>query len=181
MLDDLQSDLLDVAQAIGHAEGYYSPGSRSQRNNNPGDLTIGDEHGQAVSGYDGPFIIFSSVDAGFQALTIKLQNILNGRSSHYSPGMSWQQIGMVWADGDSNWGTNVAAALGVSPNDSLGNYFSDLTGSPAFDAGAMPLPGSVSPTQSYSAGPDLPPPSMDSLILAGAAAGVIWLAGELFG
>jgi len=117
----------NIAQAIAKAEGASISGSAPDRYNNPGDLSKGDEHGQAVDGYvqlpDGETLIqFSDKSAGWSALYSKLQNIASYKSSVYSPDWTWYQIGGKWAGNSEVWANNVAAALGVNPATSMGQY-----------------------------------------------------------
>lgn len=109
-----------IAQAIATAEGYFVSGSRPANNNNPGDisdLTMGEI---TATGSDaGGLSIFASISDGWNALYAKIQNILSGQSSVYSPDASLSTIGNTWSDGDPNWAANVASSLGVSPDNSL--------------------------------------------------------------
>lgn len=59
-----------LALAIQTAEGYY-PGSRSYRNNNPGNLRYAGQLGSSGSDSDG-FAVFPTYQAGFQALINQL-------------------------------------------------------------------------------------------------------------
>jgi len=123
----------DVCRAIAIAEGANVLGSVADRLNNPGDLSRGDEHGQPVIGYvtlpDGEVAIqFASKEAGWQALYLKISNIVTGRSSTYSPDMSWRQIAAKYAGNSSAWVNNVANALGVSPDSRFGDFFFEAQG-----------------------------------------------------
>jgi hypothetical protein len=118
----------DVCRAIAFAEGANVPGDAPDRFNNPGDLSIGDEHGQAVIGYvslpDGEQLInFATKEAGWAALYTKISNIVAGRSSTYSPNMTWRQIAGKYAGNSSVWVNNVTNALGVSPDSRFGDFF----------------------------------------------------------
>jgi hypothetical protein len=118
----------DVCRAIAFAEGANIAGDAPDRNNNPGDLSQGDEHGQAVAGYevlpDGENTIqFETKEGGWQALYTKVNNIRLGISLTYSPGMTWTQIAAKYAGNSGNWVRNVTAQLGVSPSDTFGSYF----------------------------------------------------------
>lgn len=119
----------NVCQAIAIAEGADEPGTAPDRYNNPGDLSKGDEHGQPVIGYtklpDGEvLIIFANKEAGWNALYSKIANIVAGRSSTYSPRMTWRQIAGKYAGNSQAWVNNVARELGVQPDDVFANYFS---------------------------------------------------------
>jgi hypothetical protein len=118
----------DVCRAIALAEGANVPGDAPDRFNNPGDLSRGDEHGQTVIGYvnlpDGELLInFATKEGGWAALYSKISNIATGRSSTYSPDMTWRQIAAKYAGNSSAWVNNVANALGVSPDSRFGDFF----------------------------------------------------------
>jgi hypothetical protein len=66
---------MSFLQAIAREEGFYAPGTRPQRNNNPGDIEWGKftkAHG-ATSG-DPRFAIFPTADAGFVAMRSLFQS-----------------------------------------------------------------------------------------------------------
>jgi hypothetical protein len=112
-----------IANAIATAEGYFTgAGSIPFDQNNPGDLTDGaDTYGANDSG----ITIFPTVEAGWQALYAKIQNILDGNSDVYDADSPLSVIGNLWSGGDPNWASNVASSLGVSTDSSL----SDVAGS----------------------------------------------------
>jgi hypothetical protein len=103
-----------LADAIAFAEGWYVAGSRSQRNNNPGDLTY--SFGFPTTGNDGPFPIFATAAAGLAALNKQVSEMFDGSSQNFNPSMSIAQVGQVYAGGDPNWANNVASRLGVTPD-----------------------------------------------------------------
>jgi hypothetical protein len=118
----------EVCRAIALGEGANVLGSAPDRLNNPGDLSKGDEHGQQVLGYvtlpDGEVTIhFASKEGGWQALYSKISNIVFGRSSVYSPDMTWRQIAQEYAGNSSAWVNNVARVLGVNPDSRFGDFF----------------------------------------------------------
>ena len=118
----------DVCRAIAIAEGADQEGSAPDRYNNPGDLSKGDEHGQAVAGYvklpDGENLIeFQSKEGGWQALYTKINNIRLGISLTFRPSYTWTEIAGKYAGNSQAWVTNVTAQLGVSPSDTFGSYF----------------------------------------------------------
>lgn len=119
----------DVCRAIALAEGANQPGSAPDRYNNPGDLSQGDEHGQAVAGYvnlpDGETLIeFATKNGGWQALYTKINNIRLGISLTFRPSYTWTQIAAKYAGNSAAWVSNVTNELGVSPSDTFGSYFS---------------------------------------------------------
>jgi hypothetical protein len=119
----------DIAQAIAHAEGANVEGSNPDVLNNPGDISDG------ASTYGAEFHSGSNVThfpdkkTGWQWLYNKLQNIDQGGSHVYSRDMSWEEIAhdpatgaTRWAGDWQNWSRNVAAALGVDPTSTFGEY-----------------------------------------------------------
>lgn len=102
------------AVAIAYAEGFYVNGSRSQRNHNPGDLTV-DTIGLAV-GHDGPFVIYANDSDGWLALHEQVRKILTNTSSIYTSDMTINDIAMRYTTTEQRaWAMNVASSLGVSP------------------------------------------------------------------
>lgn len=104
-----------LANAIAQEEGWNVPGSVSQRNNNPGNIG-----GAAKS--------FSTPEAGWAALTNQLNAIFNGFSTNYDTSMTLSQMGLTYANGDPQWGINVASILGVSPDTTLAELQSQYGG-----------------------------------------------------
>lgn len=100
------------AEAIAFAEGWYVVGSIPQRLNNPGDLKTSGipSIGQDAQGH----LHFASPDDGWRALYRQLQIIVDGKSAHYSLGMTILQMGDKYAPGSVSWPRNVAARLNVS-------------------------------------------------------------------
>lgn len=111
-----------IARAIALQEGANKSNSAPDRNNNPGDIS----DGSSVYGFD-PVVKdskvtrFPSKDVGWKWLYEKISNAAYGRSSVYSPDMTWIQIGSHWAS-DPNWPYGVAGFLGVSPDSTLRQY-----------------------------------------------------------
>lgn len=103
------------ATAIAYAEGFYVNGSRPQRNNNPGDLTV-DTIGKGI-GMDGPFIVYATPDDGWDALRQQVRLILTNTSRIYNTDMTIQDVANRYTTTDqSAWAMNVASKLGVSPD-----------------------------------------------------------------
>lgn len=111
------------ADAIAHAEGFYTTGSIPQRNNNPGDFRSWGGY-PAVNGY----VQFPTVADGWNALEEELNLIRSGTSHVYKPSMSFRQMAYLYADGANdpqgaaNWSKNVADFLGASEDEAIGNY-----------------------------------------------------------
>lgn len=104
-----------IAQAIAIAEGFNVSGSRAARNNNPGNLTYA--FGFPVSGYDGMFPIFQTLDDGWAALHTQIQMMLDGTSALYRPDMTILEVARIYTTTEQEfWAANVAGALGVNVN-----------------------------------------------------------------
>src|ERR1051325_7121123 len=101
-----------IADAIAFAEGYFVPGSRPRRNNNPGDLER-DLTGKAV-GKDGPYAIYSTAQDGRDALEHQVRLMFAG-SHIFKPTMTIGEVARHYTSTDpEGWARNVAAHLGVT-------------------------------------------------------------------
>jgi hypothetical protein len=101
-----------IADAIAFAEGYFVPGSRPRRNNNPGDLER-DLTGKGVA-WDGPYVVYSSATDGFEALEHQVR-LMFGGSHIYKPSMTIAEVALHYTESEKNiWAQNVAFRLGVS-------------------------------------------------------------------
>ena len=111
-----------IAQAIALAEGYNVVGSNPFRLNNPGDISDGYMRfgGEQHSGSN--VTHFPNAGIGWQWLYDKLNRIAQGKSSVYSPEMTWQELGEKWAGDSVDWVKNVTQELGVDPQFSFGSY-----------------------------------------------------------
>lgn len=114
-----------IAQAIAVAEGYNQPDSNPFRLNNPGDLSDGFMvyGGEPHSGSS--VTRFPDAETGWQWLRNKLSRIAHGKSSVYSPQMTWSQIAQKWAGDWQNWVANVTRELGVSPESKFEDYINE--------------------------------------------------------
>ena len=112
------------ADAIAHAEGFYVSGSRPARNNNPGDFK---NWGGFPTDNDG-YTIFPDDATGWTRLDRFLNEIKNGTSPEFNSGMTFQQMGFVYADGvhdpagARNWTNDVVNFMGANVTDSIGDY-----------------------------------------------------------
>lgn len=107
-----------IGEAIATAEGFYMEGSRPQRNNNPGDLTV-DVSGKGV-GMDGPYVIYATAEDGFSALYKQISKWLAGTSKYISASMTISQAAQIYSpSGWMEWSNNVANYLGVSTDTPL--------------------------------------------------------------
>lgn len=106
-----------LANAIAKAEGA------NPSINNPGDLTSGDVPSGSITGVfnSAGVVIISDLQTGWDALTQKLENILNGNSSVYSPDMTISQLAQTYTGGDNAdaWASTVSSELGVTPDTTL--------------------------------------------------------------
>ena len=104
------------ADAIQQHEGWY-PGSRSYRNNNPGNIKyIGQKR---AIGSDGTFCVFASYEDGRAELIDLLTRASSGKSSLYSPEMNLIEFYNRYAPSSDNNNPNayakaVASFMGIS-------------------------------------------------------------------
>jgi hypothetical protein len=109
----LQDAIRLFAEGIALAEGFYVDGSRAQRNNNPGNLTV-DTIGKAT-GMDGMFVVYSNATDGWEALKKQVELILTDASNIYTSDMTLREIGQKYTTTQQlEWSTNVASKLGIS-------------------------------------------------------------------
>jgi hypothetical protein len=106
-----------LASAIAKAEGSDSS------INNPGDLTSGDVPAENITGVfnSAGVVIIDTIENGWAALTKKLENIMSGNSSVYSPDMTISEFAQIYTGGDNadSWANSVAGSLGVTPDTTL--------------------------------------------------------------
>jgi hypothetical protein len=114
-----------LAQAIAYAEGYYSPGERDGRSlphwlNNPGSLKKPALGAQNLPTWkDTGLVVFPNEQMGWDALKHQVGLMITGKSSIYDPSNSLLEVAEKYANGDLNWGKNVARNLGISPSCTL--------------------------------------------------------------
>lgn len=115
--------LSPFADAIGHAEGFFTVGSRSNRNRNPGDFILAPPASNYTSNSDGTYAIFDTIEDGWQALEDQLDYIRRGVSNNYHGAMSFEQMAQVYSpDGWQNWANNVSKFLGALATEQIGKY-----------------------------------------------------------
>lgn len=118
----------NICTAVGLAEGFnQGAGAAPYQLNNPGDLSPGDESGQATGGapqyHGGSTIInFATCEGGFIALYTKFNNIVTGRSSVYPVSWTWAQVAGKYAGNSAVWLANVTNYLGVDPSTTPAQY-----------------------------------------------------------
>lgn len=114
--------IVNLAQAIATAEGFYVTGSIPQQANNPGDLVVPGWTGTVLGAN---ISVFDSVNAGWNALYAQLYLILTGGSAYYNLDMTITDMANVWtATQQASWASNVAAALGVTVSTPLWSVLS---------------------------------------------------------
>ena len=155
-----------IAQAIAQMEGYNSPGSLAQRNNNPGNLRSGPGQIGTSSG----FAVFASPDDGFAALNNQIQlNASRGLTlNQFFAGLPGVYAGYAPSSDANNpaqYASFVSGQTGIDPNTPLDQVLSGAAGPPAASSDT----GSVD-----SSSPDSSAPTGDSLATVGilAAAGL---------
>lgn len=118
----------DIVTAVALAEGYNDgPGAAPYDLNNPGDLSPGDEAGQATQGppqtHGGSSIIFFALaEGGFIALYTKFFNIASGNSKVYPASWTWAQVAAKYAGDSTDWLNNVTNYLGVDSASTPAQY-----------------------------------------------------------
>jgi hypothetical protein len=107
-----------MARAIMNFEGWHA-GSRSERNNNPGNLKFAGQPG-AIGQDDGGHAIFNSFESGWNALIRQLEAAFHGQSAVYSPEDSLYEFFAKYSEANSEpYAEFVAQALGVTPETTL--------------------------------------------------------------
>lgn len=111
--------------AIARAEGFGVPGAIPTEANNPGDLTrdLGYQSTGETLGSAG-IIVFVDIDNGWGALQHQIDLIIAGKSIH-TMSDTFRGLANSWTSTQKGeWANNVAGALGLSPDDIIGNYLS---------------------------------------------------------
>jgi len=111
--------------AIAKAEGFFIKGSIPNRNHNPGDIKS--LHNYAFPGQIGTdkhgHVIFRNDNKGWAALQNQVK-LMCGENSRYSPQMTIQQIGKLYAKNWRQWSANVARNMNCDPHMTLAELFS---------------------------------------------------------
>ena len=125
--------VLQVAEAIAAAEGYYAPGRYAGRSlphflNNPGLLKASPYADADTKTWDDTgLLVFPSADLGWTALHHQVCLMLIGTSRIYEPSDSLADVGIKYSGGDPNWGANVAGRLGLGPDARLEDLAAGLS------------------------------------------------------
>lgn len=120
-MEQWPDSVLKVAKAFSVAEGFGDPDAVPTRANNPGDVTGADANGFQTNGVvnkEGVVRFVNLVD-GWEALYVKVNRMLSGKSYVYPLTMTLEQVGMKYSGGDVNWAQNVADYLGVPTTTTL--------------------------------------------------------------
>jgi hypothetical protein len=112
-----------LAEAIANAENVDVSA------NNPGALTSGDVTAASITGSfnSAGVVTIDTLQNGWDALTAKLENIMNGLSTVFNPSMTIQQFAAMYTTGDendtsdatNNYAQSLADSLGVSTDTTL--------------------------------------------------------------
>jgi len=139
----------DLATAISHAEGFGIRGTIPSRYHNPGDLKAHPDSvplaGQVRLGKAG-HIVFKDDEAGKAALRECILQMMDGRSRHFHPNMTLNQVARRYAQNWRPWVRIVSKELGVPPTTTLRAYFhdgavlSEVSYRPSSAANPRPLP-----------------------------------------
>jgi hypothetical protein len=109
-----------IADAIAFAEGFYVQGSRPQRNNNPGNLTVDLPGGGQGIGKDGIYIVYDTAADGWADLKVEIELMLTNRSRIYNREMSIVEVAQKYTTTQQfSWAQNVSHRLGVTPHTKL--------------------------------------------------------------
>ena len=112
-----------IAEAIKQFEGW-SVGSKSYRNNNPGNLKYTGQTGEIGKDTDGE-AIFDSYQSGWNALIRQIEMAFTGESAIYSITDNFYTFFSKYAEGNSQqYAEYVASYVGVSPQ----TTFAELLG-----------------------------------------------------
>lgn len=104
-----------MAEAIKTFEGWFV-GSRSYRNNNPGNLKLAGQPG-AIGQDEQGHAIFDTYDSGWAALIRQIEGAFYGTSHVYSPDDNLFSFFSKYAEGNSlQYAQYVAGQLGIDPN-----------------------------------------------------------------
>jgi hypothetical protein len=122
---DLEAKVATVAQAIAYAEGFYARGKHEGHSlphvlNNPGSLKKPALAATNLPTWkDTGLVMFPNEQMGWDALKYQVRLMLTGHSSVYHLNDTIAAVASKYADGDANWGVNVARTLHVEPRMTL--------------------------------------------------------------
>jgi len=117
--------IIDLAQAIAHAEGFGVLGAVPTRAHNPGDLKLS---GYPTTGAEG-IAVFKDDETGWDHLFNQLRRININNSHVYNLKMTFTEFAVKWTDTQqSAWLDNVLSKLqnlgyNVNKDTTLGDFF----------------------------------------------------------
>lgn len=110
---------MTLLEAMARQEGALVPGSRPQRNNNPGDLEYGKfARAHGATGCDGRFAIFASIRDGYKAMAALLASAYCGMTiedalNKYAPPVE---------NNTNVYLSNVCGWTGLAPTDIISDH-----------------------------------------------------------
>lgn len=115
-------------EAVAKAEGFGVHRAIPTRYHNPGDLKCNPHRGRCVfegtrGVGKGGHTIFKNDAAGWAALRLQVQMILEGRSRNFDKDMTINQMAKVYAKNWRQWANCVSKELGVPPTTTLAEFF----------------------------------------------------------
>jgi len=117
-----QQKLDSFSKAVADAEGFGVKHAIPTRYHNPGDLktipSAAKLPGQKAIGKGG-HVVFKSDAAGWAALKDQIAKMVDGRSKHFNPNMTLQQVARKYAGNWRPWVKIVSRELGVTPSTTL--------------------------------------------------------------
>jgi len=136
-----------LAQAIAQMEGFNTPGSVAQRNNNPGNLTASPYATGNVNGYS----VFPDAQTGWQALDYQLQLYADrgltledlftgtqpGANAAYPNGFPGYAPAGQTGNDPTSYLSYVVSQLGVGPSTSLSTLYDSATATISTDVSAL--------------------------------------------
>jgi hypothetical protein len=149
-----------LAQAIAQMEGYNSPGTLAQRNNNPGNL----RSGQGQTGSSGGFAVFATPEDGWAALNNQISlNASRGLTLNEffagKPGVYGGYAPSADSNDPAGYAAYVAGRVGADPNVPIASVLAGDTGSGSGSqvdpASGLPVDTSVPDTGGSGGGPGL--------------------------
>jgi hypothetical protein len=130
MMDKHDRRVIDLAHAIGKAEGWGAPDHLPTRINNPIDLEIGDKGWGVVKGKT----VFPDPATGWEYAYREAWVVLTGQSHYVKISMTFAQFAQVYTGGDNpgEWAHIVTEELSMADpdKDTLQDYLNINTEAP---------------------------------------------------
>lgn len=106
--------------------------------NNPGDLTESFGFPTTGTANSAGVLIFATAAGGLSALQAQVTAIANGTSRYSTGSVSDLAVGYTGGDNAAGWAATVAAAMGISIDTNLSDYFSGSAGGSQVADNAVP-------------------------------------------